>query len=420
MKNIKNTFVVVLVVLSFFACKKSDDTNPSTDETITVTIGQATISETSITVPVVVSGNATIVQRGVCWDSIQTTPTISNHKKADPGTTSGSFSVLIDQLTPSTTYYVRGYVTTSSQTVYSPVRVYTTGSTQLTIDGINNITDTSASINASLIYSGALQVGARGFCWGTQASPTIFSVNHDTIGSGTGNFSTTIKGLQTNTKYYVRAYAIIGTGNVIYSAERDFFTATPVTVVDIDGNTYNIVKIGQQFWMQENLRTATYNNGTTILTGLNDADWTSNISGACADYDNVPANSSVSGKLYNAYAVANPAGLCPTGWHVATNSDWNKVAKIVDAIADTTITNGEQSLTGGSAIKDFPGSTNSTGLSIVPGGTKYPIYGDYSYSGYYWTGTSGIIRSFYTPNDGIWSYDSWDQMWGLSVRCVKN
>ena len=402
-----------------FACKKSDDTNPSSNGTVTVTIGPANnIGETSITVPVVVSGNATIVQRGVCWDSIQTAPTISNHKKADPGTTVGSFSVLIDQLSPATTYNVRSYVTTNSGTVYSLARVYTTGSAQLTIDGVNNITDTSASINASLNYSGALQVGARGFCWGTQASPTIFSVNHDTIGSGTGNFSTTIKGLQTNTKYYVRAYAIIGTGNVIYSAERDFFTATPVTVVDIDGNTYNIVKIGQQFWMQENLRTATYNNGTTILTGLNDAAWTSNTSGACADYDNVPANSSVSGKLYNAYAVANPAGLCPTGWHVATNSDWNKVAKIVDAAADTTITSGAQSLTGGSAIKAFPGSTNSTGLSIVPGGTRYPTYDAYDF-GYYWTGTASV-RVFYSIDDEIKAFDIWDPMWGLSVRCVKN
>ena len=418
MKNSKSIVLALMLMAGIFACKKSDDTNPSSNGTVTVTIGQATISETSITVPVVVSGNATIVQRGVCWDSIQTTPTISNHKKADPGTTVGSFSVLIDQLSPATTYNVRSYVTTNSGTVYSLARVYTTGSAQLTIDGVNNITDTSASINASLNYSGALQVGARGFCWGTQASPDIFSVNHDTIGSGTGNFSTTIKGLQTNTKYYVRAYAIIGTGNVIYSAERDFFTATPVTVVDIDGNTYNIVKIGQQFWMQENLRTATYNNGTTILTGLNDADWTSNISGACADYDDVPANSSVSGKLYNPYAVANPAGLCPTGWHVATNSDWNKVAKIVDAIADTTITNDAQSLTGGSAIKDFPGSTNSTGLSIVPGGTRYPTYDAYDF-GYYWTGTASV-RVFYSIDDEIKAFDIWDPMWGLSVRCVKN
>jgi len=419
MKNTKSIVLALMLIAGIFACKKSEDTNPASDGTVTVTIGQATsIGETFITVTVVVSGNATIVQRGVCWDSIQTTPTISNNKKVDPGTTAGSFTVSIDQLSPATTYYVRGYVTTSSQTIYSPVRVYTTGSAQLTIDGINNITDTSATINASLIYSGALQVGARGFCWGTQASPTIFSVNHDTIGSGIGNFITTIKGLQSNTKYHVRAYAIIGTGNLIYSADSTFNT-NEYAVYDNDGNGYHVVKMGAKWWMKENLRTATYNNGTTILTGLNDADWTSNTSGACADYDNVPANSSVFGKLYNAYAVANPAGLCPTGWHVSTNSDWNKVAKIVDAAADTNITSGAQSLTGGSAIKDFPGSTNSTGLSIVPGGTKYPIYGDYSFSGYYWT-ESAIIRSFYSPDDGIYSYDSWDPMWGLSVRCVKN
>ena len=420
MKYTKIIVLAVVLMAGIFACKKSDDTNPASDGTVTVTIGQANIGETSITVPVVVSGNASIVQRGVCWDSIQTTPTISNHKKADSGTTSGSFSVLIDQLTPSTTYYVRGYVTTSSQTVYSPVRVYTTGSTQLTIDGFNNITDTSASINASLIYSGALQVGARGFCWGTQASPTIFSVNHDTIGSGAGLFSASIKGLQSNTKYYVRAYAIIGS-NIIYSADSIFFTISP-TCVDIDGNTYQSVKIGTQVWMKENLKTTKYKNGTLIPSGLSSAAWQATTFGACVDYNNAPANATIYGKLYNWYAVADVAGLCPVNWHVPSDSEWTTLSTYLggDAIA-------------GGAMKEAgfahwgsanTGATNSSGFTALPGGLLNPDGVTFGGDGSWWSSTAYDASNVWYPylisslsNYGR-SVD--DKRVGHSVRCVKD
>ena len=383
-----------------FACKKSDDTNPSSNGTVTVTIGQATISETSITVPVVVSGNATIVQRGVCWDSIQTTPTISNHKKADPGTTAGSFSVLIDQLTTATTYYVRGYVTTNSGTVYSDARVYTTISAQLTIGGINNITDTSASINASLIYSGALQVGARGFCWGTQASPTIISVNHDTIGSGAGLFSATIKGLQSFTKYYVRAYAIIG-GNVIYSADSILTTTNRIYPRDVDGNTYDTVKIGTQVWMKQNLKTTKYRNGTLIpiVDALN---WQGSTTGACLDYNIYAANVAVFGNMYNWYTVANAAGLCPQDWHVPSDGEWNRLVMYLDPGADTTCVACNQSLVAGSALlatdPNDPNlnSTNSSGFTGLLNGHYYNGLFEYQGPGgicYQWTSTEKTTSS---------------------------
>ena len=425
MKYTKIIVLAVVLMAGIFACKKSDDTNPSSNGTVTVTIGQATIGETSITVPVVVSGNATIVQRGVCWDSIQTTPTISNHKKADPGTTAGSFSVLIDQLTPSTTYYVRGYVTTSSQTVYSPVRVYTTGSTQLTIDGINNITDTSASINASLIYSGTLPVGARGFCWGPTVNPTTnFSSFSTASGQGAGNINDTIFGLISGTKYHVRAYAVIG-GTTIYSADSILTTTNRIYPRDIDGNTYDTVKIGTQVWMKQNLKTLKYRNGAVIPTGLSDADWTTTTNGACTSYNNDPANTAIYGKLYNWYAVADPAGLCPINWHVPSDSEWTTLSTYLGG-----------NLIAGGAMKEAglthwaspnTGASNSSGFTALPTGFRSGSSGTYSnifVDGNWWSASQYSLTNanylYLKYSDTYVNRSSAPKGYGFAVRCLRD
>ena len=76
--------------------------------------------------------------------------------------------------------------------------------------------------------------------------------------------------------------------------------------------------------MAENLRTSKYRNGHAIPGNLSDDEWTSAISGAQAVYDNKKANLSTYGRLYNWYAVNDPRGLCPTGWHVPTDAEWTE------------------------------------------------------------------------------------------------
>ncbi len=428
MKNSKIIVLAIVLMAGIFACKKSDDTNPSSNGTVTVTIGPANnIGETSITVPVVVSGNATIVQRGVCWDSIQTTPTISNHKKADSGTTSGSFSVLIDQLTPSTTYYVRGYVTTSSQTVYSPVRVYTTGSTQLTIDGINNITDTSASINASLIYSGTLPVGARGFCWGPTVNPTTnFSSFSTASGQGAGNINDTIFGLISGTKYHVRAYAVIG-GTTIYSADSILTTTNFIYPRDVDGNFYTTVQIGTQVWMKQNLKTTKLRDGTSIPTNFTDAAWIALTTTAYSEVNNDVANTVPYGKLYNWYAVSDPAGLCPVGWHVPSDAEY---ITLTDFLGGDTIAGGKMKEVGLTHwISPNTDATNSSEFTGVGSGRRSSYDGKYSYVGYLgylWTTSAnpsspGFFTARYLDNGGkgLGVYP-WGKSAGIAVRCLRD
>jgi len=108
----------------------------------------------------------------------------------------------------------------------------------------------------------------------------------------------------------------------------------PTTVTDIDGNVYNVVSIGNQCWMKENLKTTRYKNGVAIPNNLTDAQWQTATSGAYANhYDTI--NTAVFGKLYNWYAVADTQGLCPTGWHEPEDWEWNVLVKAIDPNADT-------------------------------------------------------------------------------------
>jgi len=206
-------------------------------------------------------------------------------------------------------------------------------------------------------------------------------------------------------------------------------------VTDVDGNTYQTVTIGSQVWMKENLKVSKYRNGNAIPTGLTDAAWSATTSGAFAIYDNLAANNTTYGKLYNWYAVADPRGLCPAGWHVPTEHDWQLLTKFLDLSADTTIVNGASSFSAGGIIKAISslwtspniGSTNSSGFSAMPGGF-YEYFGfsfnDIGIGAYFWTST-GISTTVATSRVLNYSTASLfqnqpDKNHGYSVRCLKD
>ncbi|MFM7105587.1 MAG: FISUMP domain-containing protein, partial [Flavobacteriales bacterium] len=88
------------------------------------------------------------------------------------------------------------------------------------------------------------------------------------------------------------------------------------SMVDQSGNIYKTVDINGQVWMAENLKTESYSNGDAIAFNLTNSQWQSITTGAWAHYDNNPAAACPYGKLYNWYAISDPRGLCPIGWHV--------------------------------------------------------------------------------------------------------
>ena len=93
------------------------------------------------------------------------------------------------------------------------------------------------------------------------------------------------------------------------------------TMTDQDGNVYETVKIGNQWWMAENLKVTQYRNGDAI-PNVTDADqWSSLTAGAYCGYENNLGNVSTYGCLYNWYAVNDSRNIAPSGWQVPTDAE---------------------------------------------------------------------------------------------------
>lgn len=169
-------------------------------------------------------GGSSVTARGVCW-SISANPTISNSKTVD-GAGTGIFTSSLTGLLPGTVYYLRAYSTNASGTGYGNEVTFSTiqaTSVTLSTTAVTGIATTGASSGGNITSDGGLQINVRGVCWSTNSSPTITD-SKTTDGAGLGIFSSSLSGLQPNTKYYIRAYAtnILGT---TYGNELSFSTS---------------------------------------------------------------------------------------------------------------------------------------------------------------------------------------------------
>ena len=117
---------------------------------------------------------------------------------------------------------------------------------------------------------------------------------------------------------------------ILIAACKKSSTSVPVptrSLTDIDGNGYDTVKIGSQFWMKQNLNTAHYRNGDIIPQITSTNLWATLYTGAWCWYNNDPAiYAATYGRLYNWYAVNDPRGLAPMGWHVPTDAEWTTLS----------------------------------------------------------------------------------------------
>jgi uncharacterized protein (TIGR02145 family) len=104
----------------------------------------------------------------------------------------------------------------------------------------------------------------------------------------------------------------------------------PGTVTDVEGNVYSTIKLGNQEWMAENLKTTKYRDGSNIeLPGNDTLLWQQNSNGAYAWYNADQSNKNTYGALYNWNAVKNAKGLCPQGWRVPTRHDWSQMISYI-------------------------------------------------------------------------------------------
>jgi uncharacterized protein (TIGR02145 family) len=198
------------------------------------------------------------------------------------------------------------------------------------------------------------------------------------------------------------------------------------TVTDIEGNVYQTVKIGTQWWMSENLKTTRFNDGTSIPL-VEDYQLWSNIFNEPAPafcwFDNTISYKETYGALYNWHAV-NTGVLAPAGWHVPTDAEWTIL---------TTFLGGEDVASGkmkeaGTTHWTIPntGATNSCGFNALPAGWRHTngMFKELAIGTYFWANSSANAgdawnRYLNYSNDYIIRAD-WFQSYGYSVRCVKD
>jgi len=198
----------------------------------------------------------------------------------------------------------------------------------------------------------------------------------------------------------------------------------PDPVTDIEGNTYNTVRIGLQIWMAENLKTTKFNDGTPIEPVADSITWRNLITpGYCMYNKNDTAFKRTYGLLYNGY-TADSGKVCPTGWHLPEIEEWEKLS---DFLADSINTGGKLKEAGTSHWKTPNiGATNSTGFTALPAGIRY-FEGSFTaifYYTAYWSATySGTNDEGYSSlyyGDAKVKIGYVSKKHGFSIRCVKD
>jgi uncharacterized protein (TIGR02145 family) len=212
--------------------------------------------------------------------------------------------------------------------------------------------------------------------------------------------------------------------------------------IDVENNSYEVVKIGDLYWTTENLKTTKFNDGTHIELITGSKEWTDagvNNTPAYCYYDNDLNNKEKYGALYNFHAVST-GKLAPEGWRVPNNEDWkclekylissghnwdgstigNKIAKSMAANTDW-ITSGNNGSIGNDLIQN-----NKSGFSALPGGYRNDngYFYDLSLSGIWWSATeNNASYAYYRYLDYIFEdlcrYVNFKGC-GFSVRVVRD
>lgn len=197
-------------------------------------------------------------------------------------------------------------------------------------------------------------------------------------------------------------------------------------VSDNDGNSYATIKIGNQEWMAENLKTTKYSNGSSITyPGTNISAWQSNTNGAYAWYNNDMGTYKTDyGALYNWYAVNNPVGLCPTGWHIPSRAEFDELAA---ALGGSSVAGGKMKQIGLTYwLSPNEGATNESGFTGRGHGnrTTSGSFDNLKTYGEYWTlneQDASTAWAYYLRHNyqDIGNINEWKEN-GFAVRCVKD
>ena len=196
------------------------------------------------------------------------------------------------------------------------------------------------------------------------------------------------------------------------------------------------IKIGNQTWTTKNLDVTTYRNGDKIPQVKNKKKWAKLKTGAWCYYENKTAKGTTYGKLYNWYAVNDPRGLAPKGYHIPTDAEWTI---LTDYLGGDTIAGTKMKSTSG--WDNNGNGSNTSGFAGLPGGyrkslirksrnglirksrirlirKKFNGIGDF---GNWWSSSEDGADSAWCRNlnDNVNRYDD-RKLFGFSVRCLRD
>ena len=182
--------------------------------------------------------------------------------------------------------------------------------------------------------------------------------------------------------------------------------------------------IGTQTWTNSNLDVSTYRNGDLIPYVDNPTTWASLTTGAWCWYNNDPANGPIYGKLYNWYAVNDPRGIAPIGYHMPIDADWITLTAYLGGAVATAAALKEVGTTHWAAANSD--ATNSSGFTALPGGLRFNtgVSNLLSFTGIWWSLTelnsSNSIYFGLGNNPGGSQISDISKKSGLSIRLIKD
>ncbi len=288
--------------------------------------------------------------------------------------------------------------------VFATIGKFTTNEVLFTLKPkISSISPTSGLVGNYITISGSDfgTVSDSNFVTFGSANAIVYSIWSDTLiiakvpaGASTGKLTITVNHLKSN--------------------EVDFICT---------GGNYEEVKIGNQIWMLKNLSVSSYRNGDPIPEVPYIADWCNLTSGAWCYHDNDPSIGQVYGKLYNWYAVTDPRGLAPEGWHIPSDDE---LTALSDYLGGDDISGGKLKETGPAHWQNpNTGATNESGFTGIPG--SYRSFLQWSLlegEGFLWsTSEFSATRAWYRSlafDSPIFNRNNQPKFHGLSVRCIKD
>lgn len=444
------------------------------------TTSATNVSYTSVTLDgnITNDNGATVTERGVCYGT-STNPTINDNKVAAENGT-GTFTVSVANLADGVTFYARAYAINERGITYGEAVSFTTTkitAPTITTTAVSNVSYTTVTLGGNVTNANGATVTERGICWGTSTNPTI-SNSKKAVGSGTGNFTANLTGLNDGVTYYVRAYATNERGTS-YGEEKTFTTIKKVIVNGAIQVAFSVSNNKQVYFSQGNLQYRASTNTWRFaehqydMIGAANENISSSYSGwidlfcwGTSGYDgknpysvsaHYGGSNSITGTKYDwgVYNKISNGGNQGGMWRTLTNSEWsyliysranasskyglarvNGVSGLVLLPDDWTLPDGLTFTSGknGNYTQNLYSSSEwskmeANGAVFFPAaGVRDGTYIDYiGYNGYgrYWSSSANgnyhaYYLSFFSNYVGTGTNGYYQRSHGLSVRLVRD